>query len=79
MLYMRPGTSVIEFPMSCYSVAYRNLAACLDIEYWMVPSLTAYYDGYYHLDDLNIFHVVRTLRTVLERRGLHHLLIDQEL
>lgn len=59
ILYCRPGTRVVEFPVVPMRLnQFAHLAAALDLEYWIVPTVTAHYQGAYTLDSYNLKDVV---------------------
>lgn len=73
MLFMSPKTAVVEFPTSAYHPQFKHLAACIDIDYWVVPSITAFIEGFYSLDDAKVADVLSTVSKIVEEKGLEHL------
>eukprot|EP01124_Arcella_intermedia_P030060 TRINITY_DN6492_c0_g1_i1.p1 TRINITY_DN6492_c0_g1~~TRINITY_DN6492_c0_g1_i1.p1 ORF type:complete len:641 (+),score=156.36 TRINITY_DN6492_c0_g1_i1:44-1966(+) len=72
MLWSRPGTSVIQFPMNPNTDnCFGYLAMALDIDYWIVPQINSYYYGQFNaLDQLGIRAITNVLQTILKRKNI---------
>eukprot|EP01126_Amoeba_proteus_P040586 TRINITY_DN4333_c0_g1_i3.p1 TRINITY_DN4333_c0_g1~~TRINITY_DN4333_c0_g1_i3.p1 ORF type:complete len:545 (-),score=82.13 TRINITY_DN4333_c0_g1_i3:49-1683(-) len=70
MLWTRPGTSVVQFPMNPNTdQCFGYLARALDLDYWLIPQLTSYYYGVYgHLDDVAMNAVVDVIQTIVREK-----------
>ncbi|MEM1281777.1 MAG: glycosyltransferase family 61 protein, partial [Cyanobacteria bacterium P01_H01_bin.152] len=63
ILYCRPGTRVVEFPVVPMRLnQFAHLAAALDLEYWIVPTVTTHYQGTYTLDSYNLKDVINLVK-----------------
>ena len=53
VIYCLPGTGVIEFPVEqeFFSIYFHNIAAALDLNYWLYPEIYSSYYGQFYFDD----------------------------
>jgi len=66
MLYCAPGTKIIEFPTeSMFELHFATVAAGLDMDFWVMPSMYVTYYSSWAFSDENSREVVRAVRAIL--------------
>jgi len=72
MIWMRPGTSVVMFPMKPYNDnCFGALAMSLDLDFWAIPQIHSYYYGVYPEMSANgLDAVINVVQTILTERRI---------
>lgn len=79
MLYMQPGSTVIEMPLEPQADrTFAYMSESLGMDYWLVPSVTSLYYGHYTMTKQKAAMVASVLREALTRRGLASLMTKQD-